>query len=298
MAAGVAGGVDHLDRHRRVPGQHDPLAVRELAVHLETAGGDALRGQGMGEDRHAERLPQAGHAADVVGVVVGEPDGRDAPAELLAGHCQRALQALVLGVHRRAGIDQHRVPEAQEIDVGRRRRRERVGGEREHQHPGTHLDAAERPEVGLGGVAQAAQGGARFRCAQGIQDVQDRRRHEHVAAVPGLPGRGRVDPPARLELAGQDRGLDRLALRPLQQEEAVVEAHRRERRRHPAAGPDQARGVDRGAQLPQDLGEVELAVEKLVAQAVRLGRRGGRRGEQEAEPPRTARGPRRRGARG
>jgi hypothetical protein len=56
---------------------------------------------------------------------------------------------------------------------------------------------------------------------------------------------------------GVDNGLQRLVRRPLEEEEAVVEADRSERRRDPPAGVGERRSVRLEPHLRQHLGEVE-----------------------------------------
>src|SRR5258706_10737572 len=94
MTPSMARSVDDLDGI--VSAEHDLLAVLQLAVDLDSPSGEPLRRQRMSQDGHAQRAAQPLDTAHVVGMMVGEPDGRDLAAEPLAGGGQRLLETVQL----------------------------------------------------------------------------------------------------------------------------------------------------------------------------------------------------------
>ena len=58
-----------------------------------------------------------------------------------------------------------------------------MGRQREHDHPGPHLDPPQRAEVGLRRIAQAAEAGVGAVLVENLQDVHDRGRRQPLAAL-------------------------------------------------------------------------------------------------------------------
>ena len=112
--------------------------------------------------------------------------------------------------------------------------------------------------------------------------MEDRRRGDRLAGPPAAAGLGRRQPLALGQLAGHHRRLERGPPRPLEEEEAVVEALRTEGRGEPAAGEHQPRGVGGEAEVADHLGEGALAGDHLTP---RLGEAAGR-GDRSGGPPR------------
>ena len=182
----------------------------QLAVDREPAAGEPLGRRRMGQDRHAQGRPQARHAADVVRVVVGEPDRHHLAAEPVPRHGQGALQPLVLLVERRAGIDQHRLAGAEQVGVGRRSPAAGCGSASGNRStPGRISIRRSGPRLVSDGIAQAAEPGlgailARGRPGCGGWAARPGRRR---AARPLQAAAGAIHSPFGA-LAGMERGLD------------------------------------------------------------------------------------------
>ena len=173
--------------------------------------------------------------ADVVGMVVGEPDRPDAPA-LGLHRVERRQQALLFFRVRSGGIDQHQLflPEQEGIGVGRGRQ---GGGAQRHQDdPGPQLDAAHGADVGFFRIEQPGARAARTHLLEHPQEVHDGGRRHRFAGLPLGQRRLRLDPFAGDQLAFEDLRLEPDFGGPVEEEEAVVETHRPHRRRQPSAG--------------------------------------------------------------
>ena len=90
--------------------------------------------------------------------------------------------------------------------------------------PGRSSTRRKGPRLVSAGSTQAGEPGLRPVLGEHGEEVQDRRRRQHLAARASAPGRRRARSTRPVELAGDHRGLDRRLGRPLEQEEAVVEA--------------------------------------------------------------------------
>jgi len=240
----VPGGVQHFELERRLAGEAAALAVGELAVHLDPPGRQPRGGARVGAERHPERGAHRIGPGHVVGVVVGEPDLRHPPAESLAGGREEPEQAADLLLVAAAGIDQHRLPEAEQVGVGVGGRRQRRGAQRDRDRPRQELDPPQRPELPGAEIEQLRRGGFRTVRREHPQQVEDRRGDEALGALPAGDRRGGKDPLARLALRRQ--GCRLVILRPPgAEEEPVVEPAGAERRGQPAAGEAQPRRVER-----------------------------------------------------
>jgi len=260
VAAGVPGSVMHLEDERWSAVELDALPIVQPSVERNALRVETFAGERMTEHRHVERAPDDLDAADVIGMVVGEPDGADLAAEALFGHAQCGQQTLVLDLERRARIDEHAVPRAEQVGVGMCGRRQGRGGERQEHDARAHFDTRQRTEVSLGGVVQARRRPVGPDLGKDAQQMENRRRGDGAPLVESGEGGARRDPLALFALRRHDSRLAVLGA-PLEEEEAVVEARRRKRRGEPAAGEAQARGVEGEAALLEPRAERLLSGE-------------------------------------
>ena len=176
-------------------------------------------------------------------MVVREHDLGHPPAESLVGRDERTLQPAIFSVVGRAGIDQHRVGNSRQDDVGVSRRRQGRRGDGKHQEPRPKLDDAKRTKIGFVRLEQSRQSGLGAGIRQNAEQVKHRRRGERPAPLPEFERSRGSDPFAELELPRFDARLVRPIGGPLEQEEAIVETDGAERRRQPAAGEHQLGSV-------------------------------------------------------
>jgi hypothetical protein len=216
--AEVAGGVPGVWTTRSGNGGSPASTTRSPSTSSRRPARRGRRGARRwrrGRRRHPQPLAQRCDAADVVRVVVGQPD-RDHPAlatplEGAGGGRQAVDLRRVVG----AGVDEHAVAGPEQVGVGAVGRRQGAGGERQQQHPGAELDPPVRPEVGLRRVAQpGSPASGRPRRAPGAGGGSAARRSPRRARQRATASAG-SHPLAGGALATVEAGLQRRPPRPL-----------------------------------------------------------------------------------
>jgi hypothetical protein len=230
MARGVVDLELPVRRAVRGAAEIEPVAVVEL---LRRARQPRQAGEGlaMGEDRNGVALCDLCERADVVGVVVGRQDPADPPA---LGHplVDDLEEARALGRLPGGGIDDVDLALADEIAVGRRRRRQGRRREGRDEDPrglahGVEPSRLDAPAF-FADRRQALSEGAALEEAD---QEEHRRRDQELASAPGVKELVGAEEAPVLEVPREDAG--NLALREHGVEEAGVEAFQAERwRRH------------------------------------------------------------------
>ena len=226
----------------------------------------------MSGDRHVIDTAHPLHAADVIAVVMREPDCGQAPARLADDRIDDLAQRAELIVPRRARVDQREVFVSDQQGVGVRRGRERRRSQGNDPNCRTELDRFRR--IGLAAVKFRQARQSVFHAVRGedAQGLERRLREQRFARRPAAYGDRGPRPFAGDQLAGNDGRLQRFFERPLQQEKRRIEAHPRQRRRYPTPGVAQARAIQMQGMLPEPRGEIQAVREQFF-----LGRRQGRR---------------------
>ncbi len=254
----------------------DALALAEQPVdaHLAVEAGASL---GVGHDRQSQLPREDRRARDVIVVEVREQDG-DWLAPARCEPIELELEDGLLVFVRRTGIDHPQLFVAEEQAVRVRRGRQRRRQQRDGDEPALELELLD-DEVLDGqlpgrarGRLQRGQRGADVRPRLGqveaAQRVPRRRVQERGPRLPARERVGGANPFAVGELAGPDHRF--LPLRHLDQVEARVEAHRRHRRCHPAAGGQEVARVDREVVSGEE-GAEPRGLARLVPRRLRRG---------------------------